>query len=1188
MALSLLENLESLNPQVVFADITSDLSQPEAFLGNVTLPIPNLDKFGNELNLPQVDLSNVENGILAVPLSSNELNVNLTAKFNQLTTLNEETLSAVIPLPSADTFQDLDIVGEVKTTITSLLQELNFSFSIGDLPPVANSIFGEFNELLSKAQMLPVRTFEALLNVFQKLLDKLSKPEELLSQLGSTSLTSIFNNEIASLSQKLPSEAIKSLENNITQRRQYLSEYQAILTQLAEPSKLDQATIKELRQRIRNISRNIEKFGYKIKTAIDNLNSFSLESFNAALDRLSQAAANDENTLSLLPLFNQIQSYIDTINQKIVDITTKLREFTQKIPQLIEAAISKTEELARTATAAITGAIGQGKQVLNQIKDFLSDTIRQLKEFIDKVCAESAELIKPLKQVCNQASTVIVGKIENISGQIKQTTEQIRSGLADVNKKIETDLNREALELKINQLLDKVTQVLDNPQVNQGLKEAENGIKLITDNLEKVSFKPAFKAVVDKSGGLEKDLRAIDATKLSTPSKVALKVGTTIIKQVDVPGIVNPELKSAFAEILEPIENLVKLIEGEFQKIDAKIQSFQPGTLIEEFLQPYLNPVVAKLNEYKPSILLQPVKNFYDEMLGKLDVINPQQLIDKLEELYQKLVKVIESLSPDTITSFLNQQLQTITTTLDNIPVEALVQKVNEGLNQVDKLMACVGLTDVLQSDFWLTLENILNYSFADIIKQIEALRDRVVERVNAINTEQLTQALGGLEQAITDYVETQKKPNIGFDLSSLQAAVNEYALVMTAVQTQWEEQKRTLAQFNPPPELAVDYQDLRDRLQKLYDTISATNPQSVYEQVEQLLRADHGRLKPNKPERSELIKTFSVEQIVDRFKQMLPTELDRQLINPLKNLLNSLDSLLAQPRSVLGDIKVVIQKLQEAPGRLAQILSNLATSLGNQIRDAINEVKAVISSLVGEVVTALKETYNNVLSTVQSLSPNRLLNSFEDSDFINFDTFLQKLQQPQDSITVYIKSQLTANTQSLLSVNSPGTKTAVVRDLNRLLLDENFYTPNRFQGVNLSDEAQKLSRSNDRNNIVHFNRVLIESTYKGELVMNVESIFPYLQNQLAQIYPQKIVDELDALHANIIKLINDLLAAVASDLDGQYQEKIVKKTQALRDALNDLFKGLRTRLKQLESELDIGLEDVAEAFDRLLNALPV
>jgi len=152
--------------------------------------------------------------------------------------------------------------------------------------------------------MLPVRTFNALLKVFQKLLDKLSHPDELLSQLGSASLTGIFNEQITSLTQQLPSEAIKSIEANINQRRQYLVEYQAIVNQLADPSKLDQLLIKELRQKIRKISRNFEEVEGKIKRAIANLNSFTIEGFNAAIVRLSQAAAQDENTLSLVPLFD--------------------------------------------------------------------------------------------------------------------------------------------------------------------------------------------------------------------------------------------------------------------------------------------------------------------------------------------------------------------------------------------------------------------------------------------------------------------------------------------------------------------------------------------------------------------------------------------------------------------------------------------------------------------------------------------------------------------------------------------------------------------------------------------------------------------------------------------------------------------------------------------------------------------
>ncbi|NEQ16753.1 MAG: hypothetical protein F6K44_24505, partial [Moorea sp. SIO3E2] len=67
-----------------------------------------------------------------------------------------------------------------------------------------------------------------------------------------------------------------------------------------------------------------------------------------------------------------------------------------------------------------------------------------------------------------------------------------------------------------------------------------------------------------------------------------------------------------------------------------------------------------------------------------------------------------------------------------------------------------------------------------------------------------------------------------------------------------------------------------------------------------------------------------------------------------------------------------------------------------------------------------------------------------------------------------------------------------------------------------------------------------------------------------------------------------DIPEAVGDALDSQYQQEVVKKTKDLREAINKLFAELRQRLEALKSELDIGLEDVADSFDRLLNALPV
>ncbi len=52
---------------------------------------------------------------------------------------------------------------------------------------------------------------------------------------------------------------------------------------------------------------------------------------------------------------------------------------------------------------------------------------------------------------------------------------------------------------------------------------------------------------------------------------------------------------------------------------------------------------------------------------------------------------------------------------MDDLPVEALVKKIKDGLGKIDKLMANLGLGDVLKSDFWVTLAEISLNSNGDI-----------------------------------------------------------------------------------------------------------------------------------------------------------------------------------------------------------------------------------------------------------------------------------------------------------------------------------------------------------------------------------------------------------------------------------------------------------------------------------------
>jgi phage-related protein len=1193
MALSILDSLQEIDPKVTFADSQSQFTEAEGIASSLNQPLPNIGTFKDSLNFPQVSLGNVTDTISEVPVSADELKVAVVGKIDKIKDINLESLQAAIPkTPSADTFKDFD-VKSLNSTISSLSQDLTGGFSIGNVPPATQNIFGEFEEFINKASMLPARTLDALLKVFKKLLDKLSNPEDLLSKIGSNVLTEIFTEQINNIAEQLPNNAILRLEANIKRRRELVAEYNTILDEL-EPTNLDQEKITNLRHTIKRISQDIAGVDASSQTLLANLQKFNITAFQGAIESVSQASAVSDD-LGLASLFNSIKEYINILNRKIAAITDKLKQFTQKIPELIETGINKVSDIANTFTKIVTDKIESGKELLNQLTTYLQDVINKIKNFIEETAKKSTDLVKPIKEQINRFSDISISKINEFSVTVNDTTAKLETAIGNLNTKIETQLNREELKKKIDQLLDKVTAILDSPQVNNALQQAESGIEKITSSLQEVSLQPAFATVVTKSGDLEKKLKAVDVSQLSTASKTALKIGTEVIKQVDIPGTINPELKAAFDDILQPLENIVTSIEGEFLKIDQKISNLKPGTLVEEFLGSYIDKLVNTLNNYKPSKLLQPVKDLYQELLEKLDVLNPKQLLDKLEELYNKLLNVIKSLSPKPITDFLNEQLKVVTEQLDNLPVEVLVNKVTEGLSQLDTLMASLGLGDVLKLEFWQNLEEILSFSVADKIKGLEEIRDRLVAKVNAVDAQQLTEQWTTFQNAIATYVDNRKE---AINITIIETATTDYTANLATLEIKYAGKKAELEKFQPDTQILVDYRDVRSRLEQLYTNFTATEPTplqppDILSQLTTIV-ADTKRLQGTQTQRNKLLQTANAKtpaQLLADFKQVIPNELNQQIINPIKEILTAIDNLLAQPRSVLDAIKNAIKSVQEAPSRLLKIISDLARTMGNKIRDAITSVKQKINLLGSEVVQALEQTYQVIVKTLESLSPRRILNSFDASDFTTINNLIQKLREPKDKVSEYISSKLSSNTKLLLASDSSGRNAAVITALNELLLDQQFYSAGRFEGVTLTKNAQLLIQKRETlesGDMLYLNRLLLEATYPGEIVMNLEAIFPYFQEKLADIYPDTVVKNLDILHQKIVQLITDIPHALGDSLNEQYDKKVLQKTQKLRDSIDNIFKALRARLYGLKSELDIGLDDVGDAFDRLINALPV
>jgi len=1201
MSLAILDQIQTLDvdSQATFAEAENPFTDSQKSvkdnLGGKVTPLPSSDLTNSFDQVTQQITSNpIE--IPTAPFSVAEIQTQITGKLGDISSISIDTLTQSIPTnPGADTFKGLAVTDQVNSSLGNLTSSITGNANFGQLgiPKNQSTPFDEFQEFLNNAQAFPGKVLDAIIKAFKNFIDKLSNPDEWLDRLSSEALTEIFVEQIQELNYILPNGAIQLYTLQINQQTQLYKDYQNFLKSL-DPKNLSRTKIIPLRQQIKSWLSEVNSQGEQIDLAVKNLNSFDIDKFSTLLANLPNGGGGQIETLS--KMFQGIENFVNSLKERITTVTEQLKTFINNIQDLINQAITKVSEIGNKILKAIADKIEQAGKALDQVQAYLTNTIDKLVDFVEQTAANSDEIVKPLKKALNQFANTAVQGIETVAQQIKQTTQTIEKSLDEVNKKITTELSQEQLKAKIKELLGKVTGVLQSQPVKDALNKADQGIDQVVAALQKVSLEPAFQLAVTQTNKLEVDLKKIDISTMGTAQKTALKVGVKILQEIDVPGVVNPELTAAFDSLLDPVVGLVDSIQGEIKQVDEQVKSFAPGTLVKTFLDPYIQSLVTELNKYKPSVLLETVKELYETLLEKLEILNPNQLLERLEELYEKLLAVVDSLSPEKLTQFLTEKLNALKSILDNLPVEQLINKVIEAIGDVEKLLSGLGLDNVLNSGFWQTLEEILSLNLQEQIQQVDTIKAKILERVNNIDETKLIAALTSLRANLTNYATD---PNIAISnaMNELNQAWENYQKAADNFAAEWNRSKPLLDNFNPPAEFAVDYRDLLTRMTDLRQrlvTAKVTNDPGT--------KALTPLSNPTREKLDNLLKSATArsdEQIIADLKKVIPNEIESQLTGPLKRILSSLDEILAQPRTVLAEIKKVIQRLQSAPTEIANILKNLTADFGKLIRDSINKVKTAIDGTVNKIIDSLETIYKEIVDKLKELRPLLILNSFYDvSDFkggtvVHLLTKLRR-KEPLDAVSAYFWTTLNETQKALLEnadPNQPGTQKALFNALNKLLTDVNFYGTERFKLVaeNLPQEAKDLIAKPQRSELetIRLNRLLLETAYPQEIILSLQSIYPFFLGKLKDIYPTEIVKKLEQLHANIVKLILDIPKALEGALNDEYQ-KVLAAYQEIRQKIDRIFKALIERLYGLESELGIGLEDVSDAYRSLLVAIPV
>lgn len=1146
------------------------------------------------------------NALPQPPLGMADVQTQVTGRLKALTSLDLDTLTAAIPAnPGVATFKDLDVTAAVNQAVTGLGAAITGSENFGNLQISTSEspVLAEFDAFLRNAQAFPARLLDALLTTFNTLLNKLAHPDDWLDTLSSEALTEIFQEQIQAIAGSLPPVAIRQGAAAIQQRSQQAIALATLLDGFA-PATLSQDTITGLRQQVKGMGAQVEASDRTLALTLKRLEQFDLTTFTTTLAELPSNGGGQIEAIA--QLFTQAETFVDGLNGRITQVTEQLQTLITQVQAFLQELLDKLDQVADTVVSSIKTHLDTAKTALAKVRDYIQQAIQTIRAFVDQAVAQVNDLVKPVKQAFNQVATTAVSGIDTLAATVQAQTATLRQGVREASDQLDQHLNRETMTTRIREVLGEVTGILESPGVTSAIAQAEQGIDQVVLALQQISLDPAFKLAVSKTQALENDLRAIDTATLGTAQKTALKVGVAILEEVDVPGIVTPELTAAFDDVLNPVVNIVDLMRAEVKQITDQVHVFEPGTLLQEFLQPYIDQFVAELSNYRPSVLLQPVKDLYNTLLDKLEVLNPAQLLDLLDDLYQKLLDVIEALSPQGLTAFLNKQLETIATTLETLPINELVERVMDAIGDVESLVNGLGIDEILNSQFWQTLTEILSINLKTQIQQVDYIKAEIVARLNQMDDAKLRAELATLRAAANAFA-SDPAADCTDAANRLAAAWDEHQQAIATLQTSWSAAQPQLNGVSPAPEFDFAYRDLRERLTDFHQRLTPAADLPAYTALQGFAEkvttgprsdAEAQRLRPtpssfNHAKTVEVLRDRSDDDILTDFRRVIPNELEQQFFGPTRRILQKLDATLAQPRTVLNGIEDVIRQLAAAPSKIADTLRKLAFNLGDQLRQAITEVVRTIRSFDFNFINDL---HRQIVAQIAALRPSYLVNAFHDvSDFTGGSLALLlgrlRAQNPKDGVSRFLLTQFTETERIKIATDGPATDALVITVLNRVLDNPNLYSPERFADVTLPEEALALrdrTVSLDPHDQVRFNRLLLETYYRDAIVLSLQSLFPYFQETLRKLYPEDLVREIDGVFEQILTAIRDLPKALADALNAEYQKVLAVFERVIENPIDRLFDELIRRLRGLQSELGIGLEDISDAYNRLLLAVPV
>jgi molecular chaperone GrpE (heat shock protein) len=818
--------------------------------------------------------------------------------------------------------------------------------------------------------------------------------------------------------------------------------------------------------------------------------------FDAFLNSLSVEPMVSDLNARLQALQDQIYGAFDT--SPLQDFRAKLLETLQTVQTTIEQI--PTEELNALLDQAFALIQEQMNELhLNEIKDRILQGLQMLEDFITQNINDVMK--NKIQTAINQALSVL----DNFS--LGALLDQL--GIDDL------------IETQIVPFFDQVQAKLD--EYTQKLKD-------MLARLDAISFKPVGDAVVTQINGVQTKLKAINPNALSAAEKMAIKGAVAVIENINLDQI-----------IAEQVKNVYHQAEGEIKNLLGQVADL-------------LNMVWAKIEEYGPDRILQPINDGLNTAVEWINKINADIVFDPLYEQVGKLLAIVKNFSPE-------------------------------------------DLLDPLQGYFDIMMDAIKSFDPAEWLEPVQRIYDQVVEMIGKLNpaplfdefAQQQEQFFADIKALILDGYDSAGIPAfIAGRLRPLVAGMAE--AVLGDPNAEWRNVELDLVSQLAPQTVFGPLDGLFDQLMDLLRQAPLDDLVTTINRIYEIL----GTLSPD-------FIAAKIRELQDKFFALIPDSgvidiglpFDTDALGEVLNTFNA--RVRALPTTVTSGVTARIETIRDTLNRIvAHINPASDTSLLARLKAMYDGLIETLRERIDALDTSgAQVAYNTLMNSLTNLLPPFLRNP----QMLTVDSFIEGFQSLRPSVLL----ETVGTTLNRLIGQLTPLQDTLETGLNAFL-----QKVREVMGL-----INPLSLRGPIEGIFNTIMAKIPSINLGEIATRLRDM---LIAPIEQLNPAGIKPALAETYGRIIGVINDaiygLLDPIRDSIDARVAEArevivgLVERVRGIINRAGAILKDLLARVKdlvfteiigrldrlitQLGMSFDTEIDRVAAAFRNMLRAIPV